>query len=185
MIDQENPFTDSIAAGIMSVRELCGQRIPFNHWEVWMDRMYGTDALFSTESQSDSPELQTRERLFNAAGRVARIILTYDDAKTTKEKEVGVRQVWEEMNLCEAFEDLYKHSLLSVEDRSTLVHSKKVATEISRGGCSFHVDRTLNTLILTLIVSKNASIPDKVFAMPVLPREEQKPKEEEPPHLSR
>lgn len=67
-ISKDQPFTDSVKSGIVSVRELCGQRIPYNQWKVWMDRMWGENPDFGNDATSPPGE----KSLFNAAGRVAR-----------------------------------------------------------------------------------------------------------------
>lgn len=82
-ISSDKPFTDSINASVNSIRELSGQRISPKDWDVWIDRMYGKK--LSPLKRPPATPKKWRQHLFNQPGRVMRVVVTFQDAKSASE----------------------------------------------------------------------------------------------------
>lgn len=168
VIDNMLPKTASSFRGLQnrvasSVRELAGRRIPAAHWDTWMDRMHVKYkiGMFLSKPEGHVPYMQ--------AGRVARIITTFDSAKSLESyKQLIVDRIWNanvmtldfiiqqmdiEIQAIQNTTDTWRSVPQLVSQVKCLAHGKKCFEEWKANKNTklhFSSCATLNTLILTM-----------------------------------
>lgn len=157
----ETPYTSMVRSSIMSVRELCGQRVPFASWREWMKNMYGEripDFVSLSRGRKDGAA-------FGQPGLVARVVVTFPNASAARTHFDTIRQAWEGMRSGRAVEK-------AIRDRGQVVgggagvamdndKTKESLEHVSRclrGGAAnmkaMMADITLNTIVLTAVMEE-------------------------------
>lgn len=173
-----HPFTTSIAASVSSVREIGGQRIPFSHWARWMGRMYG-EGVPELRGCTDDYAMAKGCEGFDNAGRVARVIVTFQSREELREASQRVRSCWMRLQtpelLLQGLAEVQRTSVLPDAVKASLVHAQRVVEEIVQGSVggaaaaagmprlSFAAHETLNTIVLTCRVNTACGIRREVF----------------------
>lgn len=142
-------------ASYKSVRELCGQRVSPQDWDIWMNRMYGSTfppPLPSSAASASTAKNKNDENLFNQAGRVMRVLVTFRNGKEAIDAKKKMQQIVQNITVDGIIQDSTKHIL---GDEKTQKHTIKCADHIKKNGgnLQFEVDQTLNMLVVTITSS--------------------------------
>lgn len=155
-VSEENPFTGCMQDSVKSIRELCGQRIPYSHWEEWMGRMYGKGVpTFTPKPKMGAP--------FGEAGRVARVVVTFQSREQARLLSPSIVKMWEGMRsgkrVMQLMEEAEKGVIMDPRVRGALDHVSRCIKRGEVGMQSMMSDQTLNTLVLTAVMPRENPIP--------------------------
>ena len=156
-------FTSLQYKSVQAVREYAGRRVPEAHWDAWIDRMH---------VKGKHGELQQKHPMpipFEDAGKVFRIIVTFESADALRQHRSAITSCWNASNInpsimiaktqaqmdqvqkvCEAW-----RSMPSARSQmKCLSHTKKCFEEWQAAGkqakFAFAVYETLNCMVLTM-----------------------------------
>lgn len=153
------PYTHALRSNIKATRELCGARVPAYQWQVWMDRMYG-NVNKVLDDKSIHHNGDDAADIFDAKGKVARVIVTFPDNKAMDMYGPLVASVWN-------FDSL--KSKLDKENIPIHYHAASVLEKEGITKMKFSVDKTLNVMILTATVTE----PGKMISKQVWKKEDE------------